>query len=248
MVMTRSFRRHCGVLAALVAAPLVAFAQSTTTTPGPTATGAKTIGVPSTAKGTDGLIVLNARGASLTGSTLVLEGPLPSAVLFADRPVRRAGHIATTEVVDLWTSGSFAKDPPNATVSAFRADGSAVSDAVVVLKHPRRDGEKLAFEVDVLEGDLGKADGPVSVFIDTIWFGIGSGGITYLGRNRTTGGTTPSVYDSSLTGWSNPAPDAPPRAPSPPSYGNNLATPPELGGPSSSYRGPCGAPPLLPCY
>ncbi len=248
MVATRSLLSHCCMLATLLAAPLVALAQGTTTTPNPAATGAKTIGVPSTVKGAEALIVLNARGASLSGRTLALEGTLPSAILFADRPARRAGHIATTEVVDLWTSGSFAKDPPNATVSAFRADGSAVSDAVVVLKHPRLEGETLSFEVAVLEGDLGKADGPVSVFIDTIWFGIGSGGISYLGRNRTTGGTAPSVYDSSLTGWSNPAPDAPPRPSWAPSPETSLATPPELGGSSTSYRASCGAPPLLPCY
>lgn len=248
MVATRSLLSHCGVLAALLAVPIVALAQSTTTTPGSTATGAKTIGVPSTAKGSEALIVLNARGASLSGRTLALQGTLPSAILFADRPARRAGHIATTEVVELWTSGSFAKDPPNATVSAFRADGSAVSDAVVVLKNPRLDGETLAFEATVLEGDLGKADGPVSVFIDTIWFGIGSGGVTYLGRNQTTGGTAPSVYDSSLTGWSNPAPDAPPSAQWAPSPETSLVTPPELGGDSRSYRATCGAPPLLPCY
>lgn len=248
MVATSSLLRHFGILAILLAVPVVALAQATTPAPSSTTTGTKTIGVPSTTKRMSSLIVLNARGASLSGGTLVLEGALPSAILFADRPARRAGHIAMREVVDLWTSGSFAKDPPNATVSAFRADGSAVSDAVVVLKHPRLDGETLAFEVAVLEGDLGKADGPVSVFIDTIWFGIGSGGVTYLGRNQTSGGTTPSLDTSSFSGWSNPAPNAPPRAPLPPNYGSGLTTPPELGEDDSSYRAPCGAPPLLPCY
>ena len=248
MIATRSLLRHGGMLAALLAVPLIALAQAPVPTPSRPTAGAKTIGVPSTTKRVEALIVLNARGAKLSGQTLALEGTLPSAILFADRPSRRAGHIATTEVVDLWTSGSFAKDPPNATVSAFRADGSAVSDAVVVLKHPRLEGETLAFEVAVLEGDLGKADGPVSVFIDTIWFGIGSGGVSYLGQNQTTGGTTPAVNsNSAFTGWSNPSPDAPPRAPSPPSYGNSLTTPPGLGD-DSTYKAPCGAPPLLPCY
>ena len=36
----------------------------------------------------------------------------------------------------------------------------------------------------VLEGSLGKADGPASVFIDTIWFGIGSNGFNYSARAR----------------------------------------------------------------
>lgn len=248
MVATGSLLRHFGILTILMAVPVVALAQATTT-PLRSTTGTKTIGVPSTTKGTNSLIVLNARGVSLNGQTLVLEGALPSAILFSDRPVRRAGHIATAEVVDLWTSGSFAKDPPNATVSAFRADGSTVSDAVVVLKHPRLDGETLAFEVAVLEGDLGKVDGPVAVFIDTIWFGIGSGGVSYLGQNQTTGGTTPAVgSNSAFTGWSNPAPDARPHAPLPPGYGNSLTTPPGLEGDDSAYKASCGAPPLLPCY
>ena len=41
-------------------------------------------------------------------------------------------------------------------------------DAVVVLKSPRLEGDKLTFDVDVLEGDLAGADGPASVFIDII--------------------------------------------------------------------------------
>src|SRR5690349_20208322 len=124
MIATRSLLRHGGMLAALLAVPLIALAQAPAPTPSRPTAGAKTIGVPSTTKRVEALIVLNARGAKLSGQTLALEGTLPSAILFADRPSRRAGHIATTEVVDLWISGSFAKDPPNATVSAFRADGS----------------------------------------------------------------------------------------------------------------------------
>ncbi len=45
---------------------------------------------------------------------------------------------------------------------------------MVVLKAAKLEGEKLTFDVAVLEGSLGKADGPASVFIDTIWFGVGS--------------------------------------------------------------------------
>lgn len=239
------FLRSCGVLVALLAMPLGALAQNPTGAPAATPNGLKTIGVPSQTKSAQALIVLNSRAAKLTGQTLALDGPLPSAILFADRPVRSAGHIPIKEVVELWSTGSFAKDPPNATVSAFRADGSAVSDAVVVLKHPRLDGEKLTFEVAVLEGDLGNADGPASIFIDTIWFGLGSGGVSYLGQNQTTGGTTPVVGpDSAFTGWSNPSPDAPVRRP-PPNYG--LTAPPDMSA-APSYRAPCGAPPLLPCY
>jgi hypothetical protein len=92
-----------------------------------------------------------------------------------------------------------------------------------MLKSPKRghgaNGDTLTFDVTVLEGDLGQAKGPAAVFIDTIWFGIGGGGIHYLGQNRTTGGTTPSVSDPAGTstsgGWPNPAPNGPPDRPAP---------------------------------
>lgn len=237
-------RMQCFVTlaAALLVIPAIGVAQ-----PAATRDTIKTIGTPSSQKRVDALLVLNSRTAKLSDRTLVLEGALPSAILFADRPVRSAGHIPLKEAVELWSSGSFAKDPPNATISAFRRDGSAVSDAVVVLKHPKLEGERLTFEVAVLEGSLADADGPASIFIDTIWFGIGSGGVSYLGRNATTGGTSPAIgsqYDTSTySGWSNPSPNGPPRRPQV-DYG--LTAPPGMG--EEPYKARCGAPPLLPCY
>lgn len=116
------------------------------------------------------LFVLNSKGATLQGSKLVLTGVSPNAIVFADRPVRSAGHDLTSRIVEDWASGSdnFAKDPPNATVSVFQKDGSGVRDVVAVLKNPKIEGENLAFEVDVLEGEIKGADGPASVFIDII--------------------------------------------------------------------------------
>jgi hypothetical protein len=116
------------------------------------------------------LFVLNSRGVSLKDGKLILAGVSPSAIVFADRPVRAAGHDLTTRIVEDWGNGtdSFAKDPPNATVSGFMRDGAAVLDAVVVLKSPKLEGDKLTFDVDVLEGDLAGVDGPASVFIDII--------------------------------------------------------------------------------
>jgi hypothetical protein len=116
------------------------------------------------------LFVLNSRGATLQDGKLVLTGISPNAIVFADRPVRAAGHDLTARIVEDWGSGSdnFAKDPPNATVSGFKKDGSAVVDAVVVLKSPTLEGDELTFDVDVLEGSLAGADGPASVFIDII--------------------------------------------------------------------------------
>jgi hypothetical protein len=94
----------------------------------------------------------------------------PNAIVFADRPVRSAGHALTAHLIEDWSKGSdsFAKDPPNATVSVFASDGAGIRDAVVVLKNPKLEGDRLAFDVQVLEGELADADGPASVFVDTI--------------------------------------------------------------------------------
>ena len=120
------------------------------------------------------LIVMNAQGASLQGETLTLEGVAPSSIVFADRPVRAAGHMLTTHLLEGWGKGSegFAKDPPNATVSVFSKDEATVRDAVVVLKTPKLEGNRLTFAVQVLQGDLAGADGPATVFIDTADFEI----------------------------------------------------------------------------
>lgn len=116
------------------------------------------------------MFVLNSRGATLQPGKLVLAGVSPNAIVFADRPVRAAGHDLTSRIVEDWGAGSdnFAKDPPNATVSAFQKDGSGVRDAVVVLKNPKLEGDNLTFDVDILEGDIKGADGAASVFIDFI--------------------------------------------------------------------------------
>ncbi|PTM97619.1 hypothetical protein C7449_102496 [Mycoplana dimorpha] len=107
------------------------------------------------------LIVLNSNGATLAGDTLTLTGVSTNAVIFSDRPVRSAGHALTDHLLEEWSQGSdsFAKDPPNATVSAFSKDGKTIRDAVVVLKSPKREGDRLDFAVEVLEGSL---DGPTA--------------------------------------------------------------------------------------
>ena len=159
-----------GVLTSLmVMTSAAAFAQNTT--PAPHVPLQKTIGqakpdiVPS-------LIVLNSRGATLQGGKLVLTGVAPNSIIFADRPVRSAGHALTTHLLEEWSPAtgddSFAKNPPNATVSAFSKDGGTIRDAVVVLKSPKMEGDTLTFDVDVLEGSLTGADGAASIFIDII--------------------------------------------------------------------------------
>ena len=76
---------------------------------------------------------------------------------------------------------SFAKDPPNATISVLGGDGASVKDAVVVLKSPKLDGDTLTFDVSVLEGDLSGATGAAALFID--WFAVrGPYGGAVVGR------------------------------------------------------------------
>jgi len=147
-------------LAVLLAAPSLADAQT-----------AKTIGQTQQPKLVPSMIVLNARGAKLEGQKLVLEGISPNAIIFADRPIRSAGHALTAHLLEEWSDkapDSFAKTPPNATVSAFSKSKAGVVDAVVVLKSPKLEGDRLTFDVDVLEGNLAGGDGAVSVFMDII--------------------------------------------------------------------------------
>lgn len=132
----------------------------------------KTIGTPTAAAKPEvvpSLFVLNSRGATLQGDTLTLTGVMPHSIIFADRPVRAAGHQLTADIIADWGAGddSFTKNPPNATVSVFSKDGS-VKDAVVVLKTPKLEGDKLTFNVQTLEGDLNGGDGSAAIFIDII--------------------------------------------------------------------------------
>ena len=159
-----------GSLAFAGAVAVIASAASAqTASPPPHVPLQKTIGI-AKPEVVPSLFVLNARGASLQNGRLVLTGVSPNAIVFADRPVRAAGHDLTSRIVEDWGSGSdnFLKDPPNATISVFQKDGNGVRDAVVVLKNPKLEGENLAFDVDVLEGDIKGADGAASVFIDII--------------------------------------------------------------------------------
>jgi hypothetical protein len=150
-------------LAAALSAPGPALAQSSSM---------KTIGTPAAPAKPEivpSLFVINSRGATMQGDTLTMTGVMPHSIIFADRPVRSAGHQLTADVIAEWASGddSFSKNPPNATISAFGKDG-LVKDAVVVLKSPKLEGDKLSFNVQVLEGDLAGGDGGAALFIDII--------------------------------------------------------------------------------
>ncbi len=169
-------------LIALLAAPLRASAQNTSAPDAIAAPGQKTIGQPANDAMIPSLAVINSRGATLQGGALTMTGVSPNSIIFADRPFRAAGHVLTKHFLREWDEGgdSFAKNPPNATISVLSAEGDSVEDAVVVLKSPKLEGDKLTFEVSLLDGGLSKATGPASLFID--WFAArGYGGRAVVG-------------------------------------------------------------------
>jgi hypothetical protein len=178
MTITRSACMIVAV-ACLLCVPDLVFAQDAIGSPAQ-----KSIGGSSKAEMVPSLAVLNSKGATLQGNKLTLSDVSPNSIVFADRPVRAAGHVLTSEFIKQWDVGnnSFAKDPPNATISVISSDGTSVKDAVVVLKNPKLDGGQLTFEVSVLEGDLANATGPASLFID--WFAARGG----FGRVGVVGG------------------------------------------------------------
>lgn len=160
------FAKATLLLGALVVASGAAFAQ--TPAKKPHIPLQKTIGQTTPTGPEPSLAVINSAGATLEGNKLVLTGVAANSIVFADRPVRAAGHVTTEQFIQQWDEGkdSFAIDPPNATISVLGGDGSDVSDAVVTLKSAKLDGTTLTFDVTVLEGSLTDAKGPAALFID----------------------------------------------------------------------------------
>jgi hypothetical protein len=138
------------------------------------------------------LIIINSRQAVLQDGKLTLTGVMQNSIVFADRPVRAAGHTPTAHLVKEWSpEQTFADDPPNATISVFTKDGSAVRDAVVVLKSAALDGDSRTFDVDVLEGALTGGNGAAALFIDRFGFaGFHAGGLGHVGY----GDAEPAVW------------------------------------------------------
>jgi hypothetical protein len=205
----------------------------------------KTIGAVTPTGPVPSLAVINSAGAALEDGKLTLTGVLANSIVFADRPVRSAGHVATEQFIMQWDEGkdNFARNPPNATVSVLGGDGSKVSDAVVTLKSPKLDGNTLTFEVTVLEGSLDGSSGPTAVFIDNFSSGglVGAGGDPIRRTNFTEWHSgnywqAPAYhgawYRSSLPGV---GPDAIGDAPSRPYY-------------SSEEDSPCVDTPFAVCY
>jgi hypothetical protein len=165
-MLTKNFANLVLIAGSLCSAPGGARAQDADVKPH--APLEKTIGVVTPTGPVPSLFVVNSTGAKLEGTTLTMTGVSQNSIVFADRPVRAAGHVTTEQFIMQWDEGkdNFAKDPPNGTISVLGGDGSKVEDAVVTLMKPKLDAGNLTFEVAVLEGSLSGGSGPAALFID----------------------------------------------------------------------------------
>ena len=116
----------------------------------------------------ESMFVQTARSVTSSGSTITLHDVTPATLYFSDRPERVVGHMTTADFVDLWGAGtdSFEDDPPNAVLSMVDSRADAPADAVVVIRDPVLEGGRLSYSIELLEGAVPAASGPVSLFID----------------------------------------------------------------------------------
>ena len=116
----------------------------------------------------EALFVQSAAGMAYEDGRLTLNGIAPTTLMFSDRPQRVTAHVLSQEFLDSWGDGdnSFAEDPPNAVLSTFADDH--VNDVVVTLKDPALDGDRMSYQVEILDGDMPASGGPSSLFIDSI--------------------------------------------------------------------------------
>ncbi len=103
--------------------------------------------------------------------TLRMKNIGRSTLFFTDRPVRMAGHYHTRdEFLPLWSEGpdSFAKNPPNATLSMLEVGKADLQNAVINLKNPRMQGKDLLYDITIIEGTVPQSAGDAVLFIDIL--------------------------------------------------------------------------------
>jgi hypothetical protein len=156
-------------LAALVALPQAGVAQA------PAKPAAKPAAVEVSQQKVELLFVQNATGVEYDRAkgTLRMKNIGRSTLFFTDRPVRMAGHYHTRdEFLRLWSEGpdSFAKNPPNATLSMLEVGKADLQNAVINLKNPRMRGKDLVYDITIIEGTVPQAAGDAVLFIDVLGF------------------------------------------------------------------------------
>jgi hypothetical protein len=172
MIQLRFRPRHtlALVLAAAIALPPATFAQAPALTTAP-----PTAAEQSVMQKIDLLFVQNSTGMQYDKAkgTLRLKNIAASTLFFSDRPVRMAGHYHTRdEFLPLWAEGpdSFAKNPPNATLSILEVGSPDLQNAVITLRNPRMHGNDLVYDIKIVEGTVPQAAGAAVLFIDV--FGV----------------------------------------------------------------------------
>jgi len=132
----------------------------------------------------EAMFVQVARGMTTEGDRVTLHGIAPATLFFSDRPQRVVGHLTAQQFIDEWDKGenSFAADPPNAVLSFLDADGETPEDAIVVIKDPGLEGDRMSYTVQVLEGNLPAKAESCSLFIDP--FGRPLSPVSLAGMNR----------------------------------------------------------------
>ena len=111
------------------------------------------------------LFVQSATSGTYDGKTLTLNG-VPSTTYFSDRPNRIVGHMGSGSFVEQWAKGkdSFKTDPPNAVLSVLGENGA--SDAVIELSNPQIKGDRISYQVKLLDGQPPKTFNTAALFID----------------------------------------------------------------------------------
>jgi hypothetical protein len=155
----------CAAFAALIALPQTGFPQATAK-PQPVAISEQKVEL---------LFVQNATGIAYDKAkgTLRLKNIGRSTLFFTDRPVRMAGHYHTRdEFLPLWSEGpdSFAKSPPNATLSMLEVGNADLQNAVINLRNPRIQGKDLVYDITIIEGTVPQSAGDAVLFIDVLGF------------------------------------------------------------------------------
>ncbi len=160
------FRRVvAGLLAVSIAVPSVVLAQAQAAAAAPAASAQKV----------QLLFVQNSAGVSIDAAKgqLRLKNVSPSTLFFTDRPVRIAGHYHTREeFLKLWNEGpdSFARNPPNATLSMVEPGQADLQNVVVNIRNPRMQGNDLVYDFKLIEGTPPKVGGASVLFIDVLGF------------------------------------------------------------------------------
>jgi len=114
------------------------------------------------------LFVQSAKMIDYKDGVMTLHGVPAQTMFFTDRPNRVVGNLPTDKFVARWTTdktpNGFATNPPNAAVTLFQPDGAKT--AIVELSGPRLDGDKLSYNVKVLQGIASAVPAQGVLFID----------------------------------------------------------------------------------